>query len=152
MQRNNKRDTTGTSSEPHLEAGQHGVLSRKRSKRQRDGRDITALGDTQGSSPLGHKYTTSISKKQRNLTDFLGTAATNTPSSGTGSYQLYGAPILKTSHKIRGGIEEQDEALHTTGPALTQQVNNGRHILEPPNKGCIRFMHINTGGINPQAE
>ena len=25
------------------------------------------------------------------------------------------------------------------------------HLLEPPHKGCIRFMHINTGGINPQA-
>ena len=46
VQRDNNSDTTGTWSEPHLEAGQHGALSCNMIKRPRDCRDSTSLGDT----------------------------------------------------------------------------------------------------------
>ena len=70
------------------EVGLHGIISHIRDKRPRDTRECTALGDTHGSSPPGHKSTSTTAKKQRKLTDFVGNAVPNISPSGTGSHQM----------------------------------------------------------------
>ena len=88
-----------------------------------------------------------INKK---VTEFVGREAIIMPTIGTWPYQLDRTPSLRNSETNRGQPEEQVKAKNTMGTVINKQPIEAGNILETPDKGYIRFMQINTGGINPQ--